>query len=105
MPLERLWAGWRGEYVAGAAETDAGRCVLCRVVDGGEYILTRGPTCVAVLNAYPYTSGHLMVLPARHVGDVEALTTEESGELWSTLRDGVVALKVAYTPDGLNVGA
>lgn len=105
MPLERLWAGWRGEYVAGAAETDAGRCVLCRVLDADENVLWRGTSCAAVLNAFPYTSGHLMVLPLRHVGELELLTDDEATELWSGLRDGVAALKAAYSPDGLNVGA
>jgi diadenosine tetraphosphate (Ap4A) HIT family hydrolase len=100
-----MWAGWRGEYVAGAAETDAGRCVLCRVVAGDEYILWRGDNCVVVLNVFPYTSGHLMVLPARHVGEIEELTADEFAELWACVRDGVVALKAAYGPDGLNLGA
>ena len=105
MGLERLWAGWRGEYVAGAAATDAGVCVLCRVVASGDYVLWTGETCAAVLNAYPYTSGHLMVLPLRHVGEVEELTADEASELWATLRAAVVALKRAYAPDGLNLGA
>ncbi len=105
MTLERLWAGWRGEYVAGAAATDAGTCVLCRVVESGEYVLWKGDTCAAVLNVYPYTSGHCMVLPTRHVGELEGLTADEASELWSTLRSAVVALKQAYSPDGLNLGA
>lgn len=100
-----MWAGWRGEYVAGAAATDAGVCVLCRVLEGGEYMLWRGDTCAAVLNVFPYTSGHLMVLPVRHVGEIEELTAAEAAELWSSVRDAVVALKAAYSPDGLNLGA
>jgi ATP adenylyltransferase len=103
--VERLWAGWRGEYVAGAAATDAGECVLCGVIEREENVLWRGELCIAVLNIFPYTSGHLMVLPLRHVGEVEELTGDEAAELWSTLRNGVIALKAAYSPDGLNIGA
>ena len=105
MPLERLWAGWRGEYVAGAAATDAGECVLCGVIEREENVVWRGDHCIVVLNIYPYTSGHCMVLPVRHVGDFEALTAEEAAELTGALRDAVVALKAAYSPDGLNLGA
>ena len=57
-----------------------------------------------MLNLYPYTSGHLMVAPLRHVGDLEALTTDEAGELMDLTRRATVAVKAAYEPDGVNVG-
>jgi diadenosine tetraphosphate (Ap4A) HIT family hydrolase len=60
---------------------------------------------VAILNLYPYTSGHLMVLPTRHVGDVEVLTDDESLAVWAGMADAVRALKAAYRPDALNLGA
>ena len=100
-----MWAGWRGEYVAGAAATDAGVCVLCGVIQREENIVWRGAQSVAVLNIYPYTSGHCMVLPLRHVGEFEDLTAEEAAELTGALRDAAIALKAAYKPDGLNLGA
>ena len=99
--MERLWAGWRSEYVSNI--TDDGGCVLCRVLDADEYVVWRGEKCAAVLNAYPYTSGHLMVMPVRHVGEIEELG-EDAHELWSAVSDAVVALKAAYSPDGLNLG-
>lgn len=102
MPLERLWAGWRSEYVSNISDDDG--CVLCRVLEADEYVVWRGERCAAVLNAYPYTSGHLMVMPLRHVGEIEHLD-DEAGELWSAVSDAVVALKSAYLPDGLNIGA
>jgi len=106
--LERLWAGWRSEYVEGAAGADG--CVFCRILASDEpgestYIVRRDPACAVVLNAYPYTSGHLMVMPVRHVADLEELTVEEAAGLWRELADAVRALKGAYSPDGLNVGA
>jgi ATP adenylyltransferase len=108
--LERLWAGWRTEYVstAGATPGDGG-CVLCRILASDEspdvtYVVRRDGICAAVLNAYPYTSGHLMVLPVRHVAELEDLDAAESGALWALLSDAVRALKAAYQPHGLNVG-
>ena len=85
-------------------------CVFCRIIDSGEpdedtYVLWRGRTSLAILNAYPYTSGHLMVMPVRHVADLEALDPGEGAELWQTLAAAVVAVKKAYSPEGLNVGA
>lgn len=99
--MERLWAGWRSEYVANT--TDDGGCVLCRVLEDGGYVVWRGASCAAVLNAFPYTSGHLMVMPVRHVGEIENLGADAE-ELWAAVRDAVVALKAAYAPDGLNIG-
>jgi ATP adenylyltransferase len=109
--LERLWAGWRSDYVgsASAADTDGG-CVFCRILASDDppeqtYLLWRDETCAAVLNAYPYTSGHLMVLPVRHVAELEDVRADEATALWALLGDAVGALKAAYSPDGLNVGA
>ncbi len=108
MSLERLWAGWRSEYVESAAAADD--CVFCRILasdEAGEAtcIVRRDESCAVVLNAYPYTSGHLMVMPVRHVGELEELDAIEASGLWRSLADGVRALKTAYSPDGLNVGA
>ncbi len=111
MSLERLWAGWRSEYIEGATGPDGGTegCVMCRLADPGQsmeegHVLWRGSLVAAALNAYPYTSGHLMVMPRRHVGDLESLQPEESAQLWSAVTAAVVAVKEAYRPEGLNVG-
>ena len=108
MSLERLWAGWRSEYVEGAAADEG--CVFCRILDSAEsddatYVVRRDDACAVVLNAYPYTSGHLMVMPVRHVGELEELDAGEAAALWRELSAAVRALKAAYSPDGLNVGA
>ncbi len=65
----------------------------------------RGRLSFAVLNAYPYASGHLLVLPLRHEGALSDLVTEESQELWEAARQAVAAVEVAYQPDGANLGA
>lgn len=103
MSLERLWAGWRADYVSSAGEDDG--CVLCRVLEEESHVVWRGRLCAAVINAFPYTSGHLMVLPVRHVGELEEVSGEESAELWAAVTDAVRALKTAYGAQGVNVGA
>lgn len=114
MPLERLWAGWRLAYVTSAADegdgdSDGDGCVFCRILASDEppertYVLWRGQRCAALLNAFPYTSGHLMVMPARHVAELEDLEPAEAAELWGGVTDAVRALKAAYRPHGLNLG-
>ena len=112
--IERLWAGWRIPYIE---QDDATRTAprtpglslfesieQSGLPDAETYVLWRGTTCFALLNAYPYGSGHLMVLPKRAVADLEALTPAEHLELWAGVRDGVVAVKAAYRPQGVNVG-
>jgi len=103
--VERLWAGWRNEYVTGADVHDDAACVLCRVIEDGTYVVWRDDLVAVILNAFPYTSGHVMVLPVRHVGDVEDVGREEVGAVWAAVANSVRALKAGYSPDGLNMGA
>jgi ATP adenylyltransferase len=119
MPLDHLWATWRSAYVQRAADTRslptpdeaAGRTIFERILAGADEegdevagVVHRGATCFALLNRFPYTSGHLMVLPVRGVADLEDLTAEEHAELWATVTDAVVALKAALGCDAVNVG-
>lgn len=112
MSLERLWAGWRTEYVSatGAEGPDDVGCVFCRILSSGDpddttHVLRRTDLAVAILNAFPYTSGHLMVMPIRHVAEFEGLEPEEGAAIWALIGDAVQALKAAYSPDGMNIGA
>ena len=111
-PLERMWSGWRATYVQslGDAEVPPGEgSIFTRILASGlpdeeTNVVHRGPTCFAILNAYPYGTGHTLVLPYREVADLEALDTAETAELWATVTDAVHAIKAAYSPDGVNVG-
>ena len=67
-------------------------------------MLWSSETMVAILNAYPYSSGHLLVMPRRHARELEDLTREEAAHLWEAVHDSVAAVKAAYRPDGLNLG-
>jgi diadenosine tetraphosphate (Ap4A) HIT family hydrolase len=109
--VDHLWAGWRLAYVEGGDPSPPpgeGSLFerLLNLPDDDEraYIVWRGTTCSALLNAYPYTNGHVMVLPNRAVADLEGLTDDEYGELWAAVRMAVTAVKAAYGPDGVNVG-
>lgn len=109
--LERLWAGWRGDYVATATDAtqDGEACVFCRILSSGEsdedtYILWRDERTFAILNAYPYTSGHLMVMPLRHVGGLGDLEDAEADGLFRGVRRAAAAIEAAYKPEGMNVG-
>ena len=108
--LERLWAGWRTAYVeSAAAEPDGGTSPFTAILASGlpdteTNIVWRGRYCFAILNAYPYTNGHLLVMPYREVGELEDLRPEEHAELWAGATDAVRALKAAYRPDSVNVG-
>ncbi len=114
MPLEQLWAGWRDVYVADATEaerrgSDEG-CVFCAIAESGppspdNGMVWRGELTFVVLNAYPYASGHLLVLPLRHVSELEELTADESAQLWGSARAAIRAISDAYRPDGINMGA
>ena len=114
MPLNHLWATWRANYVTSSVESrsDApadGRTLFERILaadgtDDEKHLLHRGRTCFVLLNKFPYTSGHLLVLPNRGVADLEALTDDEHIELWALVRSSVVALKAAFRCDAVNVG-
>jgi ATP adenylyltransferase len=109
--MDRLWAGWRGEYIDDATSSDGvpRTSVFKRILDSGlpdeeTHIVWRGPLTFAILNRFPYISGHLLVMPYREVGELEELTPDEHAELWTAVTNAVRAIKSAYGPDGLNIG-
>jgi diadenosine tetraphosphate (Ap4A) HIT family hydrolase len=109
--MDRMWAGWRSSYVAAAGNGAlVGQGSLFRnILDSGlsddvTHVVWRGELTFAILNAFPYTSGHLLVMPYREVADLEDLTPAESNELWEATRAAVAAVRAAYSPQGVNVG-
>ena len=95
-----LWAPWRLEYIESADEP--GRCIFCEPEE--ELVLHRGARAFALLNRFPYTSGHLMVAPFRHVGSFGELDDEEALEIHRLANAGLEALAGEYGPDGYNLG-
>jgi len=103
-----LWAPWRSAYVG---RTHAGglSCIFCFGRIGAEarrrrLVLYAGRLALVMLNRYPYSNGHLMVAPRRHVASIELLTHEELIELSEFVARSVQRLRETYRPDGLNVG-
>lgn len=102
-----LWAPWRLEYIKGAGEW--AECVFCEESAGNlaereALLVHRGDAAIAILNKYPYSSGHLMVAPSRHVGTLAELTDEEALEIHRLAVAAVGVLDRVYGPGGFNLG-
>jgi ATP adenylyltransferase len=109
--LERIWNGWRADYVVHGqgAQKKSDKSVFTQILDSGMsdeqcYIVHRGEKVFAIMNAFPYTSGHLLIVPYREVAELEDLSHDEISELWATVTTGVKVLKSVYKPEAMNVG-
>ena len=104
--MDRLWAPWRMEYIE---QVDSGgECILCAKPrernDDRNHIIHRGEHAYIILNAYPYSSGHLMVAPYRHTADLLDLTEEELCAMMTETRLGTRLLTAVMSPQGFNIG-
>jgi len=95
-----LWAPWRLEYVQQADELD--RCIFCEPEPG--LLVHDGESSLIVLNKFPYSSGHLLVAPKRHLADFGALDEREIVEVHRLAARGIEALWADYAPHGFNLG-
>jgi ATP adenylyltransferase len=105
--MERLWSPWRMEYIQSNKEqSEDAECIFCRIQRGeeSERVLTRSELGFVVLNKYPYSPGHILVIPNRHVGDLEELEDDESLDLQRLMKRSVKALREEYAPHGFNIG-
>ena len=107
---ERLWNGWRAAYVGSTpTEPTSDGSVFTAILQSGLSdeecnIVHRGEWVFAILNAFPYATGHMLVMPYREIAELEDLDAAESTELWAAVTDAVRAAKAAYQPGGVNVG-
>ncbi len=103
--MKSIWAPWRSEYI-GSPKPES--CLFCDASGTepkeGCYILFSGSVSIVMLNKYPYTGGHLMIAPKRHVADLEEMNPEESMDIFRLLRVSTAALSSELNPDGFNVG-
>jgi ATP adenylyltransferase len=107
--VERLWTPWRRAFVEGAADDARPACFLCAIAadptqDARNFVLYRASSVFALLNLYPYNTGHLMIAPYAHTGDLARLDATIAAELMAVTQRSVAALERAYTPDGFNIG-
>jgi ATP adenylyltransferase len=102
---KQLWAPWRLEYIQHADELDG--CVFCLAAAGPDeelLVVHRGESAFVLLNRFPYSSGHVMVAPFRHVGEFSGLTDAEALESHRLAAKAMAALATVFSPDGHNVG-
>jgi ATP adenylyltransferase len=95
-----LWAPWRLAYVEHADELD--RCIFCQPEE--ELVVENGAHAVAVMNKFPYSSGHVLIAPHRHLGDFGLLSPEEVQEVHTFAARAVEALREEYGAHGFNLG-
>ena len=104
--MDRLWTPWRMPYLRGEEEVPEG-CIFCakpQEDDAEVHILHRGQLSYVILNRFPYSNGHLMVVPYVHVHSLEDLDAETLAELMALTQLSLRVLRVAYEPQGFNVG-
>ena len=102
---QRLWAPWRLEYIKGPKPDE---CIFCSAAAGDDdaksYVVARGEHCLVMLNAYPYTNGHVMVAPYAHLPSIEELDEPVLLELMHLTQRSLAVIREGYTPDGFNIG-
>ncbi|MGN6555964.1 MAG: HIT family protein [Verrucomicrobiota bacterium] len=105
--MEPLHAPWRIEYILSpkpVLEQSLFSTIAQSSEDEAHYVIARDRTCFALLNKYPYTGGHLMVVPYKQVSDLNGLTAEELSDLMQLARRCQNALSEVMRPDGFNIG-
>ncbi|GAB3450823.1 HIT domain-containing protein [Streptomonospora sediminis] len=109
--FERLWTPHRMAYIKGenkpSGPAPGDDCPFCRapgLSDSEGLVVARGKAAYAVLNLYPYNSGHLLICPYRHVGDYTDLDDSEAAEFALLTQAGITAVRNAFTPQGFNIG-
>jgi ATP adenylyltransferase len=104
--MDYLWTPWRYRYIADKKKND--RCIFCDASAAGDDaktgIVLRGAKNFVILNQYPYTSGHVMVVPYAHVADLSAVEPDTLGEMMRIAQRVQKALESTYHPEGYNLG-
>ena len=103
----RLYTPHRMAYIRGEGKQHGDACPFCEIpalTDRDGLVVARGEAAYAVLNLYPYNSGHVMLVPYRHVAGYDELTDVEAGEITTMTQHAVRALRHASGAQGFNVG-
>ena len=106
--MDTLHAPWRIQYILAPKNKSTGQSIFTAIAQSSDdvenLVLARDKSCFALLNSYPYTGGHLMVIPYRQVPDFDGLTDEEMTDLLKLMRRCQHALKKVMSPHGFNIG-
>jgi ATP adenylyltransferase len=104
-PMDHLWTPWRYAYVTGAGSISG--CIFCdapKQSDQQALIVHRGVHCYVLLNAYPYTNGHVMIVPYAHLDELQKLPADGAQEMMALTQRLERILRSLYAPDGINLG-
>ena len=107
--MDILWSPWRYNYITGTGAAKPSGCVFCNILnnsasDEENFILKRAEFNFVILNIYPYTSGHLMVVPYEHLATLDAASKQTTDEMMDLTKSAQTAISNVYSPTGLNLG-
>lgn len=110
--MEKIFSPWRSQYIQSFKDENLcndNTCFLCEASKAEQnlkelLVVARREKCFVILNRFPYNSGHLMIVPYRHIADIEDLTPEELNDMLHVVQESVSILKEAYKPHGFNIG-
>ena len=114
--MDRLWTPWRYQYITGESgetgvdDRSPASCIFCTLPqqdpahDERHYLLLRAQYNFAVLNLYPYTSGHLLIIPYEHTPELDSVSKAATDELMDLAKRAQALLRETYRPDGFNLG-
>ena len=107
--MDRLWSPWRAKYIASGVDAQNSVCVFCRIAadvdqDESNFVVHRGAHNFVALNLYPYISGHLLVVPYQHLGELDSAPKEITDELMDLTKRSQTTIRKVYSPPGFNLG-
>ena len=106
--MDYLWSPWRYQYMTQAASGEQPECIFCEAVaknkDSETLIVHRGLKAFVILNRFPYTSGHVMIVPYAHVAELKLCDAATLSEIMQLAQRLEVVYRANYKPDGMNLG-
>jgi ATP adenylyltransferase len=106
--MDYIWSPWRYQYMKEAASGKQQECFFCEAVagknDAETLVVHRGANTFVILNRFPYTSGHVMIVPNAHVAELNLCDAATLGEMMQLAQRVETALRANYKCDGMNLG-
>lgn len=107
--MDVLWSPWRFDYITSGESTGPTGCVFCNILENSatdeeNFILARAEFNFVILNIYPYSTGHMMIVPYSHVGDLDSADSDITTEMMELMKRAQTVLRDVYCPQGFNLG-